>query len=253
MTPPPQASLLALVSLFTSGALVGCFPYLAVQVLRHEWPPLEDKDWVAGGLFVGLALVALVVTGRAVFRRQRGALLDTSRLKGTAEEHGVAHLRASQRCSGWARVPLRAAACTEVGSRACWKRGRRGAPRRRCSVSRTRLPAPRPLSAASGKGGRCPGRASPAPGRSAPRSRPGSRGSARVVRTRASSSAESSGSPVNSGTRPRARSGRRQFRPVWSAWRSPAARRSEGARLAASKWPGSGGSGQGVVGPLGAA
>ncbi|MDX2009442.1 MAG: hypothetical protein SFW67_04595 [Myxococcaceae bacterium] len=104
MTPPPNVSLLALGSAFTSGALLGCFPFLAVQVLRGEWPPLEDKDWLAGFVFVGLSLVALAVVVRAVFRRQRGAFFDASRMKGTPEEHGVAHLVDMPELVGLARA-----------------------------------------------------------------------------------------------------------------------------------------------------
>jgi hypothetical protein len=99
-----RSKALALLSALASGALLGAFPMLAVQSWRGQWPPLEQKDVIAGLLFVGLALVTVSVVLRAIFRRERKGFFDTSRLKDGPEAHGVEHLVGQTELVGLARA-----------------------------------------------------------------------------------------------------------------------------------------------------
>jgi hypothetical protein len=119
--PDFRAKALALLSAFVSGALLGAFPLLAIQSWRGQWPPLETRDVISGLVFVGLALVTVVIVLRGVFRRQRRGFIDTSRLKDGAEVHGVAHLEGQPELVGLARAcGLVAVAGLAAGGWAGW-------------------------------------------------------------------------------------------------------------------------------------
>jgi hypothetical protein len=95
---------LALLSAFASGAIVGCFPLLAILAFRGDGPPLEDRDLIAGAIFVGLSLVTVAIVLRAIFRKQRGAFFDASRLRESPEAHGVQALVGQAELVGLARL-----------------------------------------------------------------------------------------------------------------------------------------------------
>lgn len=95
---------LALLSAFASAAIVGCFPLLAILASRGDGPPLEERDLIAGAIFVGLSLVTVGVVLRAIFRKQRGAFFDASRLRESPEAHGAQALVGHSELIGLARL-----------------------------------------------------------------------------------------------------------------------------------------------------